>query len=110
MKSYIDATYNQHYAQGSFQATEIIWDSGHGEGFIAGNIIKYAMRYGKKGDNLGTFSNLCIIAMYSRCVDDWEEKRVGTVRAAKHEKLSNENIAKVVSLLSGDSPITERSL
>ena len=33
---------------------------------------------------------------------------MGTVRAAKHEKLSNENIAKVVSLLSGDSPITKK--
>ena len=37
-----------------------------------------------------------------------KKKRVGTVRAAKHEKLSNENIAKVVSLLSGDSPITKK--
>lgn len=33
---------------------------------------------------------------------------MGTVRAAKHEKLSNENIAKVVNLLSGDSPITKK--
>ena len=39
LKSYIDATYSQHYAQGGLQATEIIWDSGHGEGFCAGNII-----------------------------------------------------------------------
>ena len=40
LKSYIDATYNQHYAQGSFQATEIIWDSGHGEGFLCREYYK----------------------------------------------------------------------
>ena len=76
LKSYIDATYNQHYSQGSFQATEIIWDSGHGEGFCAGNIIKYAMRYGKKGDNLGDLLKIMhyAIILYSRCVDDWEER------------------------------------
>ena len=33
---------------------------------------------------------------------------MGTVRAAKHEKLSNDNIAKVVGLLGGDSPITKK--
>ena len=31
-----------------FQATEFIIDSGHGEGFCIGNILKYAQRYGKK--------------------------------------------------------------
>ena len=30
------------------QSTEFIFDSGHGEGFCIGNIIKYAQRYGKK--------------------------------------------------------------
>ena len=29
--------------------TEFIIDSGHGEGFCIGNIMKYAQRYGKKG-------------------------------------------------------------
>ena len=30
------------------KATEFIMDSGHGEGFCIGNIMKYAQRYGKK--------------------------------------------------------------
>ena len=30
LKSYIDQTYNQHYSQNSFQATEFIIDGGHG--------------------------------------------------------------------------------
>lgn len=47
-KDYIDATYNEHYSQNKFQATEFIMDGGHGEGFCIGNIMKYAQRYGKK--------------------------------------------------------------
>jgi|TARA_B110001452_G_C14870273_1_gene304191 hypothetical protein len=46
--SYVDNTYNQHYSHNQFQATEFIMDSGHGEGFCIGNIMKYAQRYGKK--------------------------------------------------------------
>ena len=48
LKSYIDQTYKQHYSKNKFQATEIINDGGHGEGFCIGNILKYAQRYGKK--------------------------------------------------------------
>ena len=49
LKEYVDNTYAQHYSQNKFQATEFILDSGHGEGFCIGNILKYAQRYGKKG-------------------------------------------------------------
>ena len=49
LKDYIDSTYDQHYSQNKFQATEFIIDGGHGEGFCIGNILKYAQRYGKKG-------------------------------------------------------------
>ena len=45
---YIDSTYKQHYSKNKFQATEFIMDSGHGEGFCIGNIMKYAQRFGKK--------------------------------------------------------------
>jgi hypothetical protein len=48
LKSYIDATYGQHYSRDKFQATEFIIDGGHGEGFCIGNVLKYAQRYGKK--------------------------------------------------------------
>lgn len=48
LKQYVDGTYNEHYSQNKFQATEFIMDSGHGEGFCIGNIMKYAQRYGKK--------------------------------------------------------------
>jgi len=48
LRDYIDATYDQHYSQNKFQATEFIMDSGHGDGFCIGNIMKYAQRYGKK--------------------------------------------------------------
>ena len=49
LEEYINKTYNQHYSQNKFQATEFILDSGHGTGFCIGNILKYAQRYGKKG-------------------------------------------------------------
>lgn len=48
LQSYVDSTYDEHYSQNKFQATEFIMDSGHGEGFCIGNIMKYAQRYGKK--------------------------------------------------------------
>ena len=35
LAEYIDSTYNQHYSQNKFQATEFILDSGHGTGFTA---------------------------------------------------------------------------
>ena len=46
---YIDATYDEHYSQNQYQATEFIIDGGHGIGFTVGNILKYAQRYGHKG-------------------------------------------------------------
>ena len=48
VKGYIASTYSEHYANGKYQATDLIVDAGHGEGFCMGNIMKYAMRYGKK--------------------------------------------------------------
>ena len=49
LQKYVDDTYDQHYAQRKYQATQFIEDCGHGEGFCMGNILKYAQRYGHKG-------------------------------------------------------------
>lgn len=48
LQAYIDKTYSQHYSNSKLQATEFIFDNGHGVGFTVGNIMKYAQRYGKK--------------------------------------------------------------
>ena len=48
IKTYIDKTYDAHYGNGKYQATDMIIDAGHGKGFCMGNIMKYAMRCGKK--------------------------------------------------------------
>lgn len=48
IKTYIDSTYDAHYSQGKYQATQIIEDCGHGMGFALGNVLKYSQRYGKK--------------------------------------------------------------
>ena len=47
LKKYMNSTYD-YYSKDKFQVTEFIIDSGHGEGFCIGNILKYAQRYGKK--------------------------------------------------------------
>ena len=69
IKEYIDGTYSEHYSQNKFQATEFILDSGHGDGFCIGNIMKYAQRYGKKeGFNkkdLQKVIHYAIIALYN---------------------------------------------
>ena len=48
VQEHVNKTYRQHYSDGKYQATDMIVDAGHGEGFCVGNIMKYAMRYGKK--------------------------------------------------------------
>ena len=68
VESYIDQTYSQHYANGKYQATDMIIDSGHGEGFAVGNVMKYAMRFGKKkgkaNEDLMKIIHYAIIALY----------------------------------------------
>ena len=67
-KVYIDETYSEHYASGKYQATDMIIDSGHGEGFAVGNVMKYAMRFGKKkgkaNEDLMKIIHYAIIALY----------------------------------------------
>ena len=71
LQAYIDNTYEQHYSTDKIQATEFIIDSGHGEGFCIGNILKYAQRYGKKGSKEDARKDLMkvlhygIIALYN---------------------------------------------
>lgn len=48
LSKYIISTYNEHYSQSKYQATDTITDAGYGEGFCMGNIQKYWKRYGKK--------------------------------------------------------------
>jgi hypothetical protein len=71
LEEYIDHTYSTHYA-GPIQPTQVIIESGHGTGFILGDIIKYAMRYGKKGRNphdhrkdLQKIAHYAILALYN---------------------------------------------
>lgn len=74
LNDYISATYESHYSQNKFQATEFIIDAGHGMGFCLGNVLKYAQRYGKKGganrDDLMKIAHYAIMALH---VHDLEE-------------------------------------
>ena len=82
LKDYIDDTYNEHYSQNKFQATEFIMDSGHGEGFCIGNIMKYAQRYGKKNGkdrkDLMKVVHYGIMALYNhdKELDKHDKKRL----------------------------------
>ena len=75
LKDYVDSTYNSHYSKDKFQATEFIIDSGHGEGFCLGNILKYAQRYGKKeGKNRNDILKVLHYALIALHVHDEESK------------------------------------
>lgn len=63
--SYIDKTYSQHYSREKFQATEFIFDGGHGTGFNIGNVLKYAQRYGKKGTAADARKDLMKVIHYA---------------------------------------------
>jgi hypothetical protein len=70
LKNYIDSTYDQHYASGKYQATDMIVDAGFGEGFCIGNIMKYAMRYGKKDDKNKELLKIIHYAMIALYIND----------------------------------------
>ena len=73
LKEYVDSTYDQHYSKSKFQATEFIVDSGHGEGFCIGNILKYSQRYGKKeGKNRADLLKVLHYALIALHVHDQE--------------------------------------
>ena len=65
IQDYIDNTYDGHYNRDKFQATEFILDGGHGSGFCIGNILKYAQRYGKKGNREDHRNDLMKIIHYA---------------------------------------------
>ena len=74
-KEYVDKTYDQHYSQNKYQATEFIIDGGHGEGFCIGNLLKYAQRYGKKnGYNRADLLKVLHYALMALYVHDTEQK------------------------------------
>ena len=74
-KEYVDNTYEQHYSQNKYQATELIIDGGHGEGFCMGNILKYAQRYGKKnGYNRADLMKVLHYALMALYVHDTVDK------------------------------------
>ena len=77
LQEYIDKTYDQHYSHKNFQATEFVIDSGHGEGFCIGNIMKYAQRYGKKNGkdrkDLLKVIHYGIMALYNHDIENEKE-------------------------------------
>ena len=64
-KDYVEATYDEHYSQNKYQATEIAIEAGHGTGFCIGNILKYAQRYGRKGTAANARKDLLKIMHYA---------------------------------------------
>jgi hypothetical protein len=72
---YVAATYDGHYSFNKFQSTEFIIDSGHGEGFCMGNIIKYCQRYGKKeGRNRKDLLKVVHYAIMALYIDSLENE------------------------------------
>ena len=122
---YVNSTYDEHYSQNKFQATEFIIDGGHGVGFTIGNIMKYAQRYGHKGGpsdwrkDLMKVIHYAIIAMYVHDKEneehdfimppDWTSSQLGidsetiTINPAD---LRNINITDSFYNSMGESPLT----
>ena len=74
LQEYIDKTYTEHYSHKNFQATEFVIDSGHGEGFCIGNILKYAQRYGKKnGKDRNDLLKVVHYGMIALYINDMEK-------------------------------------
>ena len=81
IRTYIDDTYSKHYANGKYQATDMILDAGHGEGFAMGNIMKYAMRYGKKeGKNYNDLLKIIHYAMITFYINHQDDSGGKDVR------------------------------
>lgn len=77
LQNYVDDTYNQHYSQNKFQATEFIIDSGHGMGFALGNVLKYAQRYGHKdGANRKDLMKILHYALIALHCHDEENREI----------------------------------
>ena len=78
LQEYIDNTYSHLYSHKNFQATEFVIDSGHGEGFCIGNIMKYAQRYGKKNGkdrkDLLKVIHYGIMALYNHDLDNGDKE------------------------------------
>ncbi len=73
--NYIKSTYKEHYAKDKkYQATDMIFDSGYGEGFCLGNIMKYAMRYKRKDQ--GYLKDILKLIHYAIILYGEETKRL----------------------------------
>jgi hypothetical protein len=76
LEDYVNSTYDQHYSQDKFQATEFIINCGHGEGFTLGNVLKYAQRYGRKeGKNRADLLKILHYALIALHVHDLEHDK-----------------------------------
>jgi hypothetical protein len=64
-----------HYSKTKFQATEFIFDAGHGEGFCIGNAMKYLQRYGRKdGYNRKDLMKVLHYAIMTLYIHDTEKE------------------------------------
>ena len=85
---YIISTYSQHYSKKKLQASEFIYDTGHGTGFNMGNVMKYAQRYGTKGEVSDYRKDLMKVIHYAILqlhVHDTTHNQVSFVREMRHE-------------------------
>jgi hypothetical protein len=75
LQEYVNSTYDEHYSQDKFQATEFIINCGHGEGFALGNVLKYSQRYGRKeGKNRKDLLKILHYALIALHVHDLEQE------------------------------------
>ena len=78
LKRYIEGTYSAHYVgKNNVQSLDLIFSSGHGEGFCIGSILKYSARFGRKRgknkDDLLKAAHYAILSLYLLEEEEKEE-------------------------------------
>lgn len=66
---YVASTYGKHYVgEDNVQSLDLIFATGHGDGFCTGNVIKYAARQGKKAgsqrDDILKVMHYALLSLY----------------------------------------------
>lgn len=79
VERYVQQTKSQHYGGSNVQAIDAIEASGHSTGFMMGSIVKYAMRYGKKGSYADQRKDLMKIIHYGLMALEEHDAKQGRV-------------------------------
>lgn len=89
---YVYNTYNEHYSQSNIETMEIAEDDGLGIPYAKMNIIKYARRYGKKGDVDAQRKDIMKILHYALYLLYFHDKEEAKTQANREDYIMRGNV------------------